>query len=54
MSRNALELMGTPDQLCNWIPGEMVVIVRLPRRPADDVLDVLVEQVRGQLNAVLA
>jgi len=31
----------------------MVVIVRLPRRPADDALDLLVEQVRSQLNAAL-
>jgi subtilisin family serine protease len=53
MSRSSKELMGTPDRLFHWIPGEMVVIVRLPRRPAEGTLDMLVEQVRGQLNALL-
>ncbi|HLQ29806.1 MAG TPA: S8/S53 family peptidase [Ktedonobacteraceae bacterium] len=53
MSRIAIESIGIPDQSFNWIPGEMVVIVRLPRRPADDALDLLVEQVRSQLNAAL-
>ena len=32
----------------------MVVIVRLPRLPADGTLDMLVEQVRAQLNSLLA
>ena len=36
MSRNAIELMGIPDELCYWVPGEMVVVIQLPRRPADD------------------
>src|SRR5258708_1271798 len=54
MSRNAIELMGTPDQLFNWIPGEVVVTVRLPRRPPDDALGLLVEQVRNRLNPHLS
>ena len=54
MSRNAIELMGIPDELCYWVPGEMVVVVQLPRRPADDALELLAEQVRSQLNTVLA
>ncbi len=45
--------MGTPDSIYYWIPGEIVVIVRLPKRPDDDELDTLVEQVRGQLNIML-
>lgn len=53
MSRSSTELMGTPDELFHWIPGEMIVIVRLPRSPIDDTLDVLIEQVRSQLNAFL-
>ncbi len=53
MSRNALALMGTPDNIYNWIPGEIVVIVRLPKRPDEDELDTLVEQVRSQLNSML-
>jgi Subtilase family len=53
MSRNAFDLMGTPDNIFYWIPGEIVVIVRLPKKPGDDELDTLVEQVRGQLNVVL-
>src|SRR5437588_2142957 len=54
MVRSSKELMGTPDSLFHWIPGEIVVIVRLPQRPADDTLDLLVEQVRSQLNTTLA
>jgi Subtilase family len=54
MSRNGVELMGIPDELCYWVPGEMVVVVQLPRRPADDALELLAEQVRDQLNNVLA
>jgi len=53
MSRYAFHLMGTPDSIYYWIPGEIVVIVRLPKRPDDDELDTLVEQVRGQLNIML-
>ncbi|QBD82462.1 hypothetical protein EPA93_43395 [Ktedonosporobacter rubrisoli] len=54
MSRSSTALMGTPDELFHWIPGEMVVIVRLPQLPADDTQDVLIEQVRTQLNEFLA
>lgn len=54
MSRSSTEFMGTPEELFHWIPGEMVVIVRLPRLPVDDSHDVLVEQVRTQLNEFLA
>ncbi len=54
MSRSATESMGVPDELCHWIPGEVVVIVRLPRLPVDDVQDALIEQVRSRLNEVLA
>lgn len=54
MPRSSRELMGTPDRIFYWVPGEMVVIVRLPRRPTDDTLDILVEQVRSQLNTLLA
>ena len=53
MSRNAIDVMGEPKTIFNWIPGEMVVIVRLPKRPPDDELDTLVEQVRKQLNVIL-
>src|SRR3979411_69210 len=54
MSRSSTEFMGTPDGLYHWIPGEMVVVVRLPRLPVDDTQDLLVEQVRIQLNELLA
>ena len=54
MSRSSTEVMGTPDELYHWIPGEMVVVVRLPRLPVDDTLDVLAEQIRIQLNSFLA
>ena len=54
MSRNSTEFVGIPDQLYHWIPGEMVVIVRLPRLPADDIQDALVEQIRTLLNGFLA
>ena len=37
MSRTASELMGTPDSLFYWIPGEIVVVVRLKRKPADEI-----------------
>ena len=53
MARNSTELMGTPNQLYYWIPGEMVLIVRLSRLPNDETLDVLIEQVRTLLNKVL-
>ncbi|HZO72442.1 MAG TPA: S8/S53 family peptidase [Ktedonobacteraceae bacterium] len=54
MSRSSVELMGVPDELYHWMPGEMVVIVRLPRLPVGDAQDTLVEQVRTLLNEFLA
>ncbi|HLX59350.1 MAG TPA: hypothetical protein VKR83_20220, partial [Ktedonobacteraceae bacterium] len=54
MARNSIELMGTPDGLFYWIPGELVVVARLQRHPAADAQEVLIEQIRGQLNALLA
>ncbi len=54
MARSSTELMGTPEELYHWVPDEMVVIVRLPRIPVDDTQDVVVEQVRLQLNDFLA
>lgn len=54
MSRSAKELMGTPEELFYWVPGEMVVVVRLHRRPTQETQDILIEQIRGQLNALLA
>lgn len=53
MARTSVELMGTPDELFHWIPGEMVVVVRLHRKPAEDTQDILIEQIRGQLNSLL-
>src|ERR1700730_8511825 len=54
MSQNVAPFMGKPDSLFYWIPGEMVVVIRLPRLPAEDTLALLVEQVRDQLNEFLA
>jgi hypothetical protein len=48
------ELTGIPDGLRYWIPGEMVVVVRLNRHPVAEAQDVLVEQVQRQLSALLA
>lgn len=53
MSLSSAQLMGTPDGLYHWVPGEMVVVVRLPRLPSDETLDLLTEQVRVQLNELL-
>jgi len=53
MAHTSVELMGTPDELFHWIPGEMVVVVRLHRKPAEDTQDILIEQIRGQLNSLL-
>ncbi len=53
MSRSPIELMGTPDELCHWIPGEIVVIVQLPRRLVNDEQELLVEQVLRRLNTLL-
>jgi hypothetical protein len=49
-----MEFLGTPAELFHWVPGEVVIVVRLPRIPLDDVLDVLIEQVRTQLNNFLS
>ena len=54
MSRSPIELMGTPDELCHWVPGEIVVIVQLPRRLGNDEQKILVEQVLRRLNTLLA
>lgn len=54
MPRSSTELMGTPNEFFYWVPGEMVVVVRLHRRPNPDTQDMLVEQIRSQLNALLA
>lgn len=54
MSRNPIDLMVIPEEVFHWIPGEIVVVIRLHRRPAEDTLDVLVEQIRSQLNALLS
>lgn len=54
MARNVVESINTPERLFHWIPGELVVIVQLPRHPFDEtLLDTLAEQVRSQLNALL-
>ena len=54
MSRSSTEFIGTPTELFHWVPGEIVVVVRLPRIPLDDALDVLIGQVRTQLNDFLS
>lgn len=54
MPRYSTELMGTPNEFFYWVPGEMVVVVRLHRRPNPDIQDLLVEQIRSQLNSLLA
>jgi subtilase family protein len=54
MPRNSTELMGTPNELYYWVPGEMVVVVQLHRRPGPDTQEMLIEQIRGQLNLLLA
>src|SRR6202140_1677057 len=53
MARNSIELMGTPDGLFYWIPGEMVVVARLQRHPAAETQEIRIEQIRAQLNALL-
>jgi Subtilase family len=53
MARNSIELMGTPDGLFYWVPGEMVVVARLQRHPAAETQEVLIEQIRTQLNTLL-
>ena len=54
MARNTIELMGTPEGLFYWIPGEMVVVARLQRHPAPETQEILFDQVRAQLLARLA
>lgn len=54
MPRYSTELMGTPNEFFYWVPGEMVVVVRLHRRPSSETQDLLVEQIRSQLNSLLA
>ncbi|MBA2680267.1 MAG: S8 family serine peptidase [Ktedonobacteraceae bacterium] len=54
MSRSSTEFIGTPTELFHWVPGEIVIVVRLPRIPLDDALDVLIGQVRAQLNDFLS
>lgn len=54
MPRNSTELMGIPEELYHWIPGEMVVVVQLHRRPGPDTQEMLIEQIRSQLNSLLA
>ncbi len=54
MSRTASELMGTPDSLFHWIPGEIVIVVRLKRKPAEEIQETVVEQIRTTLNTLLA
>ena len=53
MPHSSTELMGTPDEFYYWVPGEMVVVVRLHRRPKPDTQELLVEQIRSQLNSLL-
>lgn len=53
MSRSATDMLGTPREYFHWIPGEVVIVVQLPQRVANGDLDILVEQVRSRLNAVL-
>jgi Subtilase family len=54
MPRNSTELVGKPDELYYWVPGEMVVVVQLHRRPGPDRQEMLIEQIRSQLNSLLA
>jgi len=54
MPRNSTELVGKPDELYYWVPGEMVVVVQLHRRPGPDAQEMLIEQIRSQLNSLLA
>src|SRR5713101_4117246 len=53
MAHSSIELMVTPDVLFYWIPGEMVVVALLHRHPATETQEILVEQIRAQLNALL-
>lgn len=46
--------MGTPDSLYYWVPGEIVLVVRLKRKPAEEIQETLIEQIRATLNTFLA
>ncbi len=54
MAHNAMELMGTPAELFHWVPGEIVVVIRLPRLLTDELQELLVKQARTLLNEFLA
>jgi hypothetical protein len=54
MSRTSSEVMGAPDRLFYWIPGEIVVVIRLKRKPAEEILETVIEQTRTTLNTFLA
>ena len=55
MARNVVESISIPERIFHWIPGELVVVIQLPRHPANEsMLDALSEQVRSQLNVLLA
>lgn len=54
MSRTASDFMGTPESLFHWIPGEIIIVVRLRRKPVEEMLETLIEQIRATLNALLA
>ena len=55
MARSVVESISIPERIFHWIPGELVVVVQLPRHPANEsMLDALSEQVRSQLNTLLA
>ncbi|HEU5380115.1 MAG TPA: S8 family serine peptidase [Ktedonobacteraceae bacterium] len=54
MSRTASDFMGTPESLFHWIPGEIVIVVKLRRKPAEEIQDALIEQIRATLNTFLA
>lgn len=54
MARAISELMGSPDSIFHWVPGEIVLVVRLKRKPVEEVYATLIEQMRVILNTVLA
>lgn len=43
----------TPERVYHWIPGEMVIILRMPAFLSDEYTGKLAEQVRSQLNVLL-
>ncbi len=54
MTYSAAELMGTPTELFHWIPGEMIIVIRLPRLLNDDMQETLLNQVKTLLNEFFA